>query len=63
MGLMFLMMAGWAALVIVLATQGLPFTFGIYLIILAMLFNWLLDIFTVRLVVAGRCKGLFGYET
>src|ERR1019366_8431793 len=45
------------------AIHGLPLAIGIALIVLSMFIIWLVDVLTVRLVVAGRWRGLFGYET
>jgi hypothetical protein len=41
---------------------GLPFAISIALIFIIFVVTWLVDVLTVRLVVAGRWRGLFGYE-
>jgi hypothetical protein len=56
------MMAILGALVVFSAMHGLPFAIGITLIVVAMFVTWLVDVLTVRLVVAGRWRGFYGYE-
>jgi uncharacterized membrane protein len=56
------MMAILGALVVLSAMHGLPIAIGIALIVLAMFVTWLVDVLTVRLVVAGRWRGFYGYD-
>lgn len=42
---------------------GLPVAISIALVVVIMFMTWLIDVLTVRLVIAGRWRGLFGYET
>ena len=56
-------MMAWGALLLYLAMQGLPFFVGISLLVVAMFVTWFVDVLTVRLMVAGRRRGFFGYET
>jgi hypothetical protein len=45
-----------------LVFTGFPRVGVIALIVVAIILMWIIDIFTVRLVVAGRWRGLRGYE-
>ena len=44
------------------AMHGLHFAIGIVLLAAAIFSTWLVDVLTVRLVVAGRWRGFYGYE-
>jgi hypothetical protein len=46
-----------------LAMNGLPVSAGIAFQVVFVFATLLADVLTVRLVVAGRWKGVFGYET
>ena len=50
-------------LLVFLANYGMPFAVCIALIVVAVFVTWLVDVLTVRLVVAGKWKGILGYET
>jgi hypothetical protein len=45
-----------------LILAGLPIAGAIALIVMVAFLVWLMDVLTVRLVVAGRWRGLRGYE-
>jgi hypothetical protein len=50
-------------LLVYLASIGLPFSVGMALLVVIVLAALLVDVLTVRLVVAGKWRGVFGYET
>jgi hypothetical protein len=50
-------------LLVYLASIGLPFSVGMALLVVIVLAALLVDVLTVRLVVAGKRRGVFGYET
>jgi hypothetical protein len=60
--LVFVMMVILGALLVFSAIHGLPLAIGIALIIVAIFVTWLVDVLTVRLVVAGKWRGFYGYE-
>ncbi|MCA3085554.1 MAG: hypothetical protein ING65_04460 [Rhodocyclaceae bacterium] len=49
--------------VLVLAASPLPWFADIVLIVAAFFALWLIDVFTVRLVVPGKRRPILGYET
>jgi hypothetical protein len=61
--LMFMLMCFLGAVLVFLAIHGLPFSVGVALTVAAMFMIWLADIMTIRLVVAGKWRRFFGYET
>jgi hypothetical protein len=61
--LVFLLMFTLGELLVFLANYGMPFAVCIALIVVAVFVTWLVDVLTVRLVVAGKWKGILGYET
>jgi hypothetical protein len=60
--LVFLTMYICCMLLMAATFYGLPFAISIALIFIIFVVTWLVDVLTVRLVVAGRWRGLFGYE-
>ena len=57
-----MMMVVLDALLLFAAMHGLPFAIGIALVLVAIFLTLLVDVLTVRLVVAGRWRGVYGYE-
>jgi hypothetical protein len=56
-------MVVWVVLLVYLALRGLPFIVDFALDVIAIFMTWLVDVLTVRLVVAGKWRGFLGYDT